>query len=89
MPMKKITIPLEEVLTMQVSRLSAEGQIAIPKEIREVLKLEPGDFVAYEIQSGEVILRRAEPFDAAFHKALSATLDEWDTPEDDEAFRDL
>ena len=74
---------------MQVSRLSAEGQVTIPKEVREVLKLEPGDFVAYEIQSGEVILRRAEPFDAAFHQALSATLDEWDTPEDDEAFRDL
>lgn len=74
---------------MQVSRLSAEGQITIPKEIREVLKLEPGDLVAYEIQSGGVILRRAEPFDAAFHASLSATLDEWDTPEDNEAFRDL
>jgi len=74
---------------MQVSRLSADGQITVPKEVREVLKLEPGDLVAYEIQSGEVLLRRAEPFDAAFHKALSATLDEWDTPEDDEAFRDL
>ncbi len=74
---------------MQVSRLSAEGQITIPQAIREVLKLEPGDLVAYEIQSGEVILRRADPFDAAFHASLSATLDEWDTPEDDEAFRDL
>ena len=74
---------------MQVSRLSTEGQITVPKEVREVLKLKPGDFVAYEIQSGEVILRHAEPFDAAFHQALSATLDEWDTPEDDEAFRDL
>jgi antitoxin PrlF len=79
----------EEVLTMQVSRLSAAGQIIVPKEIREVLKLKPGDFVAYEIQSGKVILRRAESFDAAFHQTLSATLDEWDTPEDDEAFRDL
>lgn len=74
---------------MQVSRLSDEGQITVPKEIREVLRLEPGDLVAYEIQSGKVILRRAEPFDAAFHKSLAATLDEWDTPEDDEAFRDL
>lgn len=45
--------------------------------------------IAYEVQNGTVILRRAEPFDAAFHKALSATLDEWTTPEDEEAFRDL
>jgi len=36
-----------------------------------------------------VILKRVEPFDAAFHQALSASLDEWDSPEDDEAFRDL
>jgi len=45
--------------------------------------------VAYEVQNGAVILRRVEPFDATFHKALSATLDEWATPEDEEAFRDL
>jgi AbrB family looped-hinge helix DNA binding protein len=74
---------------VQISRLSAEGQITLPEEVREVLKLKPGDLVAYEIQSGKVMLRRAKPFDAAFHKALSATLDEWNTPEDDEAFRDL
>jgi hypothetical protein len=30
-----------------------------------------------------------ERFDRAFHAALAETLDEWDTPEDDETFRDL
>jgi len=74
---------------MQLSRLSVKGQVTIPKEIREVLGLKAGDMIAYEVQNGVVTLRRTEPFDAAFHKALSATLDEWDTPEDDEAFRDL
>lgn len=29
------------------------------------------------------------PFDKAYHAALSATLEEWHSPEDDEAFRDL
>ncbi len=74
---------------MHLSRLSAKGQVTVPKEIRELLKLEPGDTIAYEVHNGTVTLRRVEPFDAAFHKALSATLDEWSTPEDDEAFRDL
>ncbi len=32
------------------------------------------------------MLKRTEPFDAAFHAALSATLDEWSSPEDEEAF---
>jgi antitoxin PrlF len=74
---------------MQLSRLSAKGQVTVPKEVRDFLELKPGDIIAYEVQNGTVILRRAEPFDAAFHKALSATLDEWATPEDEEAFRDL
>jgi antitoxin PrlF len=74
---------------MQFSRLSAKGQVTVPKEVRDFLELKPGDMVAYEVQNGAVILRRVEPFDATFHKALSATLDEWATPEDEEAFRDL
>lgn len=74
---------------MQVSRISAKGQVTIPKEIREILNLEPGDIVAYELRNGTVTLKRVEPLDTAFHEALSATLGEWNTPEDDEAFRDL
>jgi len=30
-----------------------------------------------------------EPFDRAFHAALSETLTEWSSAEDEEAFRDL
>ena len=30
-----------------------------------------------------------EPFDAPWHEALSMTLEEWNSPEDDDAFRDL
>lgn len=74
---------------MQASKLSAKGQVTIPRKVRERLGAKPGDLVAYEIKSGVVTLRRLEPFDAAFHVALSATMDEWATPEDDEAFRDL
>jgi hypothetical protein len=34
-------------------------------------------------------LRKAESFDAEYHRALSATLSEWSSPADDEAFRYL
>jgi len=74
---------------MLTSRVSAKGQVTIPKEVRKELDLGPGDLVGYEVRDGLVHLRRVEPFDRAFHAALSETLDEWDTPEDDEAFRDL
>ena len=74
---------------MQVSRISAKGQVTIPKEVREILNLEPGDMVAYELRNGTVTLKRVEPLDTTFHEPLSATLSEWNTSEDDEAFRDL
>jgi antitoxin PrlF len=71
------------------SRLSSKGQVTIPSEVRESLRLAAGDLVGYEVRAEEVVLKRIEPFDAAFHAALSATLDEWSSPEDEEAFRDL
>lgn len=74
---------------VHVSRLSAKGQVTVPREIRQLLGIKPGDTVTYEVHDGTVTLRRAEPFDVAFHRALSTTLDEWSTPEDDEAFSDL
>lgn len=74
---------------MHVSKLSHKGQVTIPKKIREVVGLEPGDLVVYELQDQVVILKRVAPFDVAFHAALSQTLEEWTTPEDDEAFSDL
>ena len=73
-----------------LSKVSSKGQVTIPKEVRDSLGLEPGDLVEYEIHQGEgVLLRRVAPFDAAFHIALNETLEEWASPEDEEAFRDL
>jgi AbrB family looped-hinge helix DNA binding protein len=73
----------------KTSRLSSKGQVTIPREIRAALHLEAGDLVAYDLRDGKAILRRAEPFDAAYHSALSETLEEWGSADDDKAFRDL
>ncbi len=73
----------------KTSRLSNKGQVTIPREIRTALHLEPGDLVVYEVKDDKAILRRAEPFDAAYHSAVSETLEEWGSIDDDKAFRDL
>ncbi len=57
---------------MKVSRLSNKGQVRIPKVARAAIGLRPGDLVTCEVQDGVLLLRRAEPFDAAFYAALSA-----------------
>lgn len=76
---------------MQASKVTSKGQVTIPKEVRERLHVKAGDVIAYEFQdNGTVLVRKMEPFDAGWHRALSATLaDEWNSPEDDEAFSDL
>jgi len=71
------------------SRLSSNGRVTIPKEVRELLGLEPGDDVTFELTKGDtVILRRVEP-DSAFDLALSETMGEWVSDADNEAFRCL
>ena len=76
---------------MSDSKVTTKGQVTMPKEVRDRLKVLAGDITAYEFQEdGLVTLRKVEPFDAGWHRALSPTLaDEWNSPEDDEAFRDL
>jgi antitoxin PrlF len=72
-----------------VSRISSKGQVTIPKKVRETLRARPGDSVVYEIDGSTVRMRRAGPFDVLFHASSSGALEEWNSPEDEKAFRDL
>ncbi len=74
---------------MLTSKISAKGQVTIPKKIRESLGAREGDLIVYDVKGKVVTLTRVEPFDIAYHAALTATLSEWDSQEDDEAFSDL
>jgi AbrB family looped-hinge helix DNA binding protein len=44
---------------MEVSRISSKGQVTIPKSIRELLKLNEGDRVAFLEENGKVIITKA------------------------------
>lgn len=71
------------------TKITSKGQISVPKAIRERLGVQPGDTLIYEVSGETVLIKRLEPFDAAFHAAISATLDEWNSAEDDAAFSAL
>lgn len=79
-------------MTAISSKLTTKCQATIPALVREALGVGPGDRIAFEIDEGEggVTLRKARPLDLAYAEALEGTLaDEWLSPEDEEAYRDL
>ena len=73
----------------EISRVSRRFRIELPKRIRSVLNLKAEDFVQFDIQNQQVVLRRADSFDSGFARALQGTLDEWNSPADEIAYRDL
>ena len=62
----------------------------MPAPVREALCLEKGDSLTFEIAAdGAVTVRESMPLDPAFADALQSQLSEWDSGEDDEAYRGL
>lgn len=72
-----------------LSRLTVKNQTTIPLAVRNVLGLNPGDTVAFEIEGGVVQVKKASTLDLAFADAVAGTLTEWQSPADDKAYRDL
>ena len=76
--------------TRTVSKLTSKYQTTVPAQVREALLLDKGDALLFEISDdGLVTVRKAVPLDDAFHGSLGATLSEWESAEDEAAYRDL
>jgi len=72
------------------AKLTSKFQATVPEEVRNVLHLKSRDHIIYEItDDNEVILRKATPLDLEYLQALKYTLTEWDSEEDEEAYKDL
>ena len=74
---------------METSRLTSKHQATVPADVRTALGLRAGDTIAWDVIDGEARVRKARPIDMAFAGAISATLTEWASDEDEEAWRDL
>lgn len=75
---------------MSNSKLTSKYQATIPKEVRKKLHLKPGDSITFEITINDnIIIRKSRSFDLEYTKALSDTLSEWSSKEDEKDYEDL
>lgn len=73
-----------------VAKITSKGQTTIPQEVRSAMHVAPGDLIAWDVAAdGTATVRRVQPIDLEYLRALESTLSEWASPEDDEAYRDL
>lgn len=73
-----------------IAKITAKGQTTIPQDIRAALHVEPGDQIAWELrEDGTAIVRRAQPLDLEYLRALEGTLSEWAGDADEKAYREL
>ena len=72
------------------ARLTSKYQATIPKEIRKHLHLERGDEILYELlPDNTVIVRKTFPLDLDYLQALNSTMNEWESDEDEQAYKNL
>ena len=74
---------------MNLARLTTKGQMTIPKRVREIADLREGDLVSLDVANGVVTMRKLAPTVDPYLAGLEETLTEWNSPEDNELWRDL
>ena len=73
-----------------VARVTAKGQTTIPRDVRVALNLSAGDLISWEIKAdGTAVVRRIQPADIEYMRAVEGTLSEWTGAADEEAYGDL
>ena len=73
-----------------VAKITSKGQTTIPQDVRAALHVAPGDLIAWEVgQDGTATVRRVQPMDIEYLRAIEGTLSEWSGAADEEAYHDL
>lgn len=72
-------------------KLSPDSSIRLPDDVRDALGIAPGDFLSISLSGRSVILKRVDEEDddiddASWLRMVETTLDEWNSPENDEAW---
>jgi len=75
---------------MSSSKLTSKFQATIPKDVRDKLKLKAGDSVVFQVvDKNLIVIKKSTPLDKEYFKALRKTLSEWESSDDEAAFKHL
>ena len=74
---------------MEVAKITSRGQTTIPKSIRESANLAEGDVIAFEIEGDHLLVYKVISGRDDYLVGLSKGLSEWNSPEDEKAWREL
>jgi bifunctional DNA-binding transcriptional regulator/antitoxin component of YhaV-PrlF toxin-antitoxin module len=75
---------------LAIAKITAKGQTTIPQDIRAAMKVAPGDLIAWDVgPDGVATVRRVQPMDVEYLRAIEGTLSEWNGAADEEAYRGL
>jgi antitoxin PrlF len=75
---------------LAVGKITAKGQVTIPQNVRAALNVSAGDLIAWEVGvDGTATVRRVQPLDIEYLRAVEGTLSEWAGAADEEAYREL
>lgn len=73
---------------LAVAKITAKGQTTIPQDVRRALKVSAGDLIAWEVGTdGTATVRRIQPLDLEYLRAVEGTLGEWAGAADEDAYR--
>ena len=73
---------------LAVAKITSKGQTTIPQDVRLALKVSAGDLIAWEVGSdGTATVRRVQPLDLEYLRAVEGTLGEWAGAADEAAYR--
>lgn len=73
-----------------VAKITAKGQTTIPQDVRAALHVAPGDLIAWQVgHDGTATVRRVQPLDLEYLRAVEGGLSEWAGEADEAAYREL